>query len=207
MVATGFAAAISGSASGGDCRVVQQVAYPVQAVAVRQVYAAPTHYQAAIVAVEQPYYSVDLLAPELRAKQRAKEQQQALDDAVEINRQQTEQIRLLTQMVLSGKSDGTGPLALQSSEDSKVVGILRTHCAKCHTGDGSKGDVKLFEAEGKAVAFSPSMKLLIESVTNDNSMPPGDSKLSSEEYQSIRKWYESDRAAIRAAVKAAAAND
>lgn len=185
------------SALAGDCRVVAQQVY-----AVRQTYVAPTHYQAAVIAIEQPY-SVELLAPELRAKQRAKEQAQSLEDQVEINRQQTEQIKLLTQMILSSKggTDGAGPLALQSSEDSKVVGILRTRCAKCHSGDGSKGDVKLFEADGKAVPFTPSLKLLVESVTNDNSMPPSGDKLTTEEYQAVRKWYEADRAAIRSAVK------
>lgn len=196
--------AICSSALAGDCRQVVQV-HAVKAVAYRQTYVAPTHYQAAIVAIEQPYYAVEVIAPELRAKQRAKEQSQALEDQVEINRQQTEQIKLLTQMVLSSKggTDGAGPLAMQSSEDSKVVGILRTRCAKCHSGDGSKGDVRLFEADGKAVAFTPQMKLLVESVTNDNSMPPAGDKLTTDEYQAVRKWYEADRAAIRSAVKAA----
>lgn len=196
------------TALAGDCRQVVQV-HAVKAVAYRQTYVAPTHYQAAIVAIEQPYYTVELLAPELRAKQRAKEQAQALEDQVEINRQQTEQIKLLTQMVLSSKTgtDGAGPLALQSSEDSKVVGILRNRCAKCHSGDGSKGDVRLFEADGKAVPFTPELKFLVESTVNANEMPPSGDKLPDAEYQAIRSWAvenKADRVAVRAAMKAAA---
>ncbi len=193
---------ICSTAVAGDCRAVKVQAvqaYAAPVVAVRQSYYAPTYYQAAIVAVEDPY-SVSLLAPELRAKQRAKEQAAKIDSLEETARQNTEAIRLLTQALVAAKGGDASAGVLQSQADP-VVPILRKHCAKCHTGDGSKGDVKLFEASGAAVAFTPELKLLVESVTNDNSMPPAGDKLTTEEYQSVRKWYEADRAALRAAVK------
>ena len=179
------------TAVAGDCRHVGQV------YAVRQNVYGHGYVKAAIIAIEDPYH-VDVIAPELRAKQRAKEQAAKIESLEEISRQNTEALRLLTQAMLANK--GQEPGVLQSQADP-VIPILNKHCAKCHTGDGSKGDVKLFEAGGSPVQFTPQLKLLVESVTNDNSMPPSGEKLSTEEYQAVRKWMEVDRAAIRAAIK------
>lgn len=197
---------LSSVAVAGDCRPVQVVkvqavqAYAAPVVAVRQAYYSPTYYQAAIVAVEDPY-SVHLLAPELRAKQRAKEQAAKVESLEETARQNTEAIRLLTQAILASKGGDPSAAGVLQSQADPVVPILRTKCAKCHTGDGSKGDVKLFEAGGAAVPFTPELKALVESVVNDNSMPSTGEKLTAEEYQAVRKWMEADRAAIRASLK------
>lgn len=198
----------SSVAVAGDCRAVAQVKAvavnhygAANVVAYRQNYYAPTYYQAAIVAVEDPY-SVHLLAPELRAKQRAKEQAAKVESLEETARQNTEAIRLLTQALIASKGgDASAGAGVLQSQADPVLPILRTKCAKCHTGDGSKGEFKLFEAGGAAVPFTPEIKLLVESVTNDNSMPPAGDKLTAEEYQAVRKWYEADRAAVRAAIK------
>ena len=203
---------LSSVAVAGDCRQVAQVKavavqhYAAPVVAYRQAYYAPTYYQAAIIAVEDPY-SVALLAPELRQKQREKEQAAKVESLEETARQNTEAIRLLTQaLVARSGSDGQAAAGVLQSNTDPVVPILRKHCAKCHTGEGAKDGVVLFSQDGLPVQFTPQLKALVESTVNDNSMPKGDQKLSAEEYQAVRKWMEADRTALRAILKSRPSN-
>jgi hypothetical protein len=185
----------------GDCRAVVQVRssavnyYAANVSAYRQVYYTPTYQQVALIAVEDPY-RVELLAPELRAKQRAKEQTEELKILRETAKANTEAIKLLTAALMAGK--GTPPVKEDTDE---VVPILRKYCASCHTGEGSKGQVMLFNPDKTPVQFTPLLKSLVESVVNDNSMPQKGDKPTPEEYQKIRKWYEADRASFRAELK------
>ena len=196
----------------GDCRHVGQVR-AVNAYAYQQVQYGHGYVKAAIIAVEDPY-NVHLLAQDLRVKNRVKELEsevQALKDATKNNadatKSQSESIRLLVQGVFAAKGADAGVLQQKSDAPADpVVPILSKHCAKCHSGDGAKGDVMLFKPDGTAVTFTPEIKALIESVVNDNSMPPGNDKLSADEYSAVRKWYEADRVAVRAALKKKSTN-
>lgn len=203
MGAAGLALATTGSLWAGDCRAVVQAGYGVTA------YRATTYghgYQAAAIIAVEPYYSVELVAPELRAKQRAKEQAEKIESLEETARQNTEAIKLLLQLQQGGGGGG-GTLALTAGEDGKFWGVLRKHCLDCHKGDGAKGQQKFFEADGAAVKLTPLQILLIDSVTNDDSMPPSDKKLTPDEYKIVRSHYEKHRTEIRAAVKNGAAKE
>lgn len=194
----------------GDCRHVGQVR-AVNVYAQRQVQYG--YAKAAIIAYEDDY-NVHVLAGDLRVKNRVKELEQevqALKDATknnaEASKTQSESIRLLVQGMFAAKGADAGVLQQKAAAPpDPVVPILQKHCAKCHTGDGSKGEVTLFKPDGTAVTFTPEIKALVESVSNDNSMPPGDAKLSADEYAAVRKWFEADRVAVRAALKKKSTN-
>lgn len=191
-------------ASGSDiCRSVSRVGYASKAVVghygARQV----NHYghggYAAFVAVEPVY--VDVVAADIRQKAASKHYTELQEKVLK----QEAQIDLLIRLQggsQPSQATSAGSLPPEPQADSEVVGILRTHCAKCHSGDGGAAGFTLFEADKTTpLPWGPREKFLAESVTNDNSMPPSGAKLSADEYQAVRKWMEADRAAIRDLLK------
>ena len=195
---------ITTPASGGDfCRSVSRVGYATKAVvgnyAARQV----NHYghggYAAFVAVEPVY--VDVVAADIRQKAASKRHSDQAEELLKLQAQVDLLIRLQGGSQPS-QATSAGTLPPEPQADTEVVGILRTHCAKCHSGTGGAGGFTLFEADKTTpLPWGPREKFLAESVVNDNSMPPSGPKLSADEYQAVRKWMEADRAAIRDLLK------
>lgn len=152
---------------------------------------------AAFVAVE-PYH-VDTVAADLRAQKAAL---RAADNAEEVIRLKA-QIDLLTKLFAAGQGGGntdtSAPLALQA-EASAEIAIVRTHCAKCHSGEGSSGGFALFEADKTSpVPWGPMQKYLIVSAVTSNAMPPkGNEAVSDEDFATLQKWLTAeDRKAVR----------
>lgn len=74
---------------------------------------------------------------------------------------------------------------------SYAVAALQRNCAKCHTGEGSKGDFVMFQSEGY-LSQEASPKLILKEI-NAKRMPPSYSqfRLSVQEYEAVKRWVES----------------
>lgn len=153
------------------------------------------HGYATFVAVE-PYYSVDVVGAEER-QLRAKAER--IDLKEKLDRQAIE-MEVLKDLLSRQLSPQGGPVSFSqggaSGNDPAVAQILKTHCAKCHTGDTAEKGFRLYQEGGSPLSWGADIKYLVESVTNDRSMPPN-SPISDEDYQKIRAWYEADRRAVR----------
>lgn len=195
---------ITSPALGGDfCRSVSRVGYASKAVVGNYAAHQVNHYghggYAAFVAVEPVY--VDVVAADIRQKAASKRHSDQAEELLKLQAQVDLLIRLQGGSQPS-QATSAGSLPPEPQADTEVVGILRTHCAKCHSGDGGAGGFTLFEADKSTpLPWGPREKFLTESVVNDNSMPPSGPKLSADEYQAVRKWMEADRAAIRDLLK------
>lgn len=201
-----------------DCRVVQkvvavqqhhQVSYNIQ----RQVAYDGHQVYATLIAVEQPYKTVQLLYPELREQERVRAEDKALRDEVRAARAE---IKALREDLKNGKTAQPGSLENQAPPASptsqsdtdkdtaltaKVIPILKKNCLQCHKGDAASGKPpqKYFEADGSPLPEYPAIvRFFIESVINDDTMPPkGHAKVSAEDYLTIRQWMEMKRFEIR----------
>jgi hypothetical protein len=184
----------------GDCRYVA----PVRVKAVRQNYYSHGYVKSAIIAYEEDPYHVELLAPELRAKQRAKEQAEDIRATREETRALTEEVKLLRQAIFLTKGQDPGVLQQQADPDEPFWKVLDANCAKCHTGDGSKGNQKFYESSGARVKLTPLQRFAIETATSedadDKAMPPS-APLPDADRAVLRKSYKAHLPEIRQALK------
>lgn len=200
----------------GGCRAVTQYQVSAPVYTVQKAVYTPAYNVYGITAVEQPVYSVYVVGQEARQKQRGKDLESRLISLEENAKTTESSIRGLLQLQYNSMQgvhgSGTNPpsggaLGQQSqvsTSDQTVIPIIQKHCAKCHTGEGSQGGFTLFESTGSPIPFTPEVKFLVESVINDNSMPPEKhERVPDKDYQSVRKWYEEDPA-VRAAIRALA---
>ena len=69
---------------------------------------------------------------------------------------------------------------------AQAAGVLKQHCAQCHTGDQARGDVRLFDASG---AYHPAVpaSVILAAVRGDR-MPKGPVKLSAQEKALLEAW-------------------
>lgn len=188
---------------GGVCRSVSRAGQGHRSSAVATHYFAhkkAVHYghqgYAAFVAVE-PYYAVDVVGADIRAV-RAKAQRVQLQEEVQKLQIELEVMKdqMARQAVLRGE-----PLPLSQSSSGaglEITEIIRKRCAECHSGEEARSKFQLFGSDKRSPTQWGAREIyLIESVTNDNSMPPG-APLPEKEYKAIRKWYEDNRGDVRA---------
>lgn len=202
----------------GGCRAVTQYQVAAPVYAVQKTVYTPTYNLYGITAVEQPVYSVYVVGQEARQKQRGKDIEARLLSLEETAKTTDSSIRALLQLqynsmqgahgsganLPNGVASGLSSPVQVNQTDQLVIPVLQKHCAKCHTGEGHQGGFKLFETGGAPAVFTPEVKFLVESVINDNSMPPEKhERVPDKDYQSVRKWYEEDPA-VRAAIRAMA---
>ena len=64
--------------------------------------------------------------------------------------------------------------------------VLRTRCASCHTGESAKGELQLFEQEGKLAERLP-RRAILEAVV-EGRMPKGAATLTEEEIELLSEW-------------------
>lgn len=183
MIALLLAASLGQTCVNGSCR--KQVAIVQQQVVAQQVYAV------------QPLY-----APQFVYAVGEQEQLKALtaiaENQVELQKQQALILEQNAQIVARLQAQ-----PIQPSTESKLTiaarGILQRDCVSCHKPGNTKGDIDL------TGILSPSEKLLIAEVADTGSMPPAPAKaLSDEDAETLRAWAVEDRAAVRAALSAAA---
>ena len=81
-----------------------------------------------------------------------------------------------------------GKLSLRSGDTVKASDVLKVACAKCHTGDASKGEFPLFE-DGESRLLSRLEKRAVWMKVNDGTMPPpGSPRLTEEAKTALRSW-------------------
>lgn len=187
------------------CRVVSRVShghhvatgYRAKAVTSHFGYGHGYHAKAAFIAVE-PYY-VDVVATDIRQKN-ALQRQTDLHEKLLRQEGELNALKGIVAGLASGSTNTSAPLALQAQSTAEID-IVRTHCAKCHSGDGSSGGFQLFQPDKQTPTdWGPMERYLIVSAITSNAMPPaGNEAVPDEDFEALQKWLTADdRKAVRA---------